>query len=40
VDVSKILVDESGFDVETIDSTIDELNLNSEKLFYAIKYGN
>ncbi len=39
VTVSSIEVTDSGFDVETIDNTIDELNTNSEELFYAIKYG-
>jgi len=39
VNVSEILVTDIGFDVKTIDNTIDELNNNTENLFYAIKYG-
>ncbi len=39
VTISPIEVSETGFDVETIDNTIDELNEKSEELFYAIKYG-
>ncbi|MFT5667530.1 MAG: putative ATP-dependent endonuclease of OLD family [Vicingaceae bacterium] len=39
VSVSPIDVTDAGFDVETIDSTIDDLNLHSEELFYTMKYG-
>lgn len=38
VTVKQIEVRNEGFDVETIDSTIDELNEKSEELFYAVKY--
>lgn len=38
--VSAIDVTDTGFDVKTIDSTIDKLNETSEELFYSIKYGN
>ena len=37
--VAPIEVTETGFDVKTIDSTIDRLNETSEELFYTIKYG-
>ncbi len=39
VTVSPIEVDEFGFDVKTIDETVDELNAVSEELYYSIKYG-
>ena len=39
VTVSDIKVTEMGFDVETIDETVDKLNEISEELFYSIKYG-
>uniref|UniRef100_UPI00404AE711 AAA family ATPase n=1 Tax=Gelidibacter sp. TaxID=2018083 RepID=UPI00404AE711 len=39
VTISPIKVSNTGFDVETIDKTIDELNDTSEELFYSIKYG-
>lgn len=39
VTISPIKVSNTGFDVETIDKTIDELNETSEELFYSIKYG-
>jgi predicted ATPase len=38
VTISPIEVTDTGFDVETIDKTIDELNDKSEELFYSIKY--
>lgn len=38
VTIKPIEVNEEGFDVETIDNTIDELNEKSEELFYAVKY--
>lgn len=38
VTISPIEISENGFDVETIDNTIDELNEKSESLFYALKY--
>jgi len=38
VTIKAIEVSDEGFDVETIDNTIDELNEKSEELFYAIKY--
>ncbi|PIY08885.1 MAG: hypothetical protein COZ18_09935 [Flexibacter sp. CG_4_10_14_3_um_filter_32_15] len=39
VTVSPIQVDDTGFDVETIDETVEKLNDISEQLFYSIKYG-
>jgi len=39
VTVSRIIVDECGFDVRTIDETVDKLNSISEDLYYSIKYG-
>jgi ABC-type multidrug transport system ATPase subunit len=39
VTVSPIVVDEFGFDVKTIDETVDKLNSISEELYYSIKYG-
>lgn len=38
VNVSPIEVTETGFDVKTIDTTIDELNKNSEELYFTLKY--
>ena len=37
--VEAIEVGETGFDVKTIDSTIDKLNETSEELFHVINYG-
>ena len=37
VTISPIPISKSGFDVETIDDTIDELNDISEELFYALQ---
>jgi len=37
--VEPIEVTETGFDVKTIDLTIDKLNETSEELFHAINYG-
>jgi predicted ATPase len=37
--VEPIEVSETGFDVKTIDSTIDKLNETSEELFHVINYG-
>ena len=39
VTVSPIKITETGFDVETIDNTVESLNEISEELFYSIKYG-
>jgi predicted ATPase len=39
VTISPVNVTETGFDVETIDKTINKLNEISEELFYSIKYG-
>lgn len=39
VTVSPISVNEYGFDVKTIDETVDKLNSISEELYYSIKYG-
>ncbi|MDO9512892.1 MAG: AAA family ATPase [Bacteroidales bacterium] len=39
VTVSDIEVDEFGFDVRTIDETVETLNQVSEEFFYTIKYG-
>lgn len=39
ITVSEIEVTEMGFDVSTIDNTVDVLNEVSEDLFYTIKYG-
>lgn len=38
VTIKPIEVTDVGFDVSTIDNTIDELNEKSEELFYAVKY--
>lgn len=38
--VKKILVSETGFDVETIDNAIRSLNEISEELYYTMRYGN
>lgn len=39
ISVRPIVVTENGFDVSTIDKTIEVLNNTSEELFYTIKYG-
>ena len=39
VSVDSLPVTDFGFDVPSIDNTIDNLNRTSEDLFYAIKYG-
>lgn len=39
VTVSSIPITEEGFEVSTIDNTIDKLNEISEELFYTLKYG-
>ena len=38
ITISPIKVTETGFDVKTIDQTVDDLNDVSEELFYSIKY--
>ncbi|MGE8433937.1 AAA family ATPase [Chryseobacterium joostei] len=38
VTIQKIEITDEGFDVETIDNTVDALNKVSEDLFYTIKY--
>ena len=38
-EVFQIDCDENGFDVETLDKTIEDLNDRSNQLFYALKYG-
>lgn len=40
VTIESIPISDSGFNVQTIDDTIDKLNDNSEELFFQIKYGN
>ncbi|WP_166461224.1 AAA family ATPase [Flavicella sediminum] len=40
VTVEPINVSETGFDVNTIDTTVDKLNEVSEDLFYSIKYSS
>ncbi|MBE7649265.1 ATP-binding protein [Tenacibaculum finnmarkense] len=40
VSIQEIDVTETGFDVNTIDKTVDELNEISEELFYSIKYSD
>lgn len=39
-EVKLIHIDESGFDVKTLDDTIDQLNNRSEELYYHLKYAN
>jgi predicted ATPase len=38
-EVKPIKIDQSGFEVSTLDSTIEELNKRSDELFYTLKYG-
>ncbi|VTQ01797.1 hypothetical protein [Sphingobacterium daejeonense] len=38
ISIKRIPINEFGFDVESIDNTIDELNNTTEELFYLIKY--
>lgn len=38
-EVTPIKFDKNGFDVETLDKTIEDLNDRSNQLFYALKYG-
>lgn len=38
VDVTRVPITETGFDIKTIDETIDKLNDTTEKLFYSIKF--
>jgi len=38
-EVVPIKCDKNGFDVETLDKTIEDLNDRSNQLFYALKYG-
>lgn len=39
-EVKPIKLDFHGFDVQTLDDTIEKLNSRSEELFYNLKYGN
>lgn len=38
-EVKHIIIDENGFDVETLDSTVEKLNEISDELYYTLKYG-
>ena len=38
VDVVSLPVDESGFEINTIDNSINLINEISEELFYSLKY--
>jgi ABC-type multidrug transport system ATPase subunit len=38
-EVKLIKIDETGFEVDTLDKTIDDLNHVSDKLYYTLKYG-
>lgn len=38
-EVKAIKIDEAGFEVETLDKTIEELNKISDELYYILKYG-
>ena len=38
-EIKSIKIDRNGFEVDTLDNTIDELNKISDDLFYTIKYG-
>lgn len=38
-DVRHIIIDENGFDVETLDSTVEKLNQISDELYYTLQYG-
>ncbi|KAA6341220.1 hypothetical protein EZS27_010965 [termite gut metagenome] len=40
VDVKSLLIDESGFEVKTIDNAIKKLNETSEELFCSLKYSD
>lgn len=40
VKIEKLIIDNSGFSVKSIDTTIDNQNKLAEKLYYGIKYGN
>jgi len=39
VEVKSIKIDANGFEVKTLDTTIDRLNEVSEELFYTLRYG-
>ncbi len=39
VDVERLPIGISGFDIPTVNATIDAQNLNSEEIYYALKYG-
>lgn len=38
-EIKSIKIDENGFEVSTLDNTIEELNKRSDELFYTLKYG-
>lgn len=38
-EVSAIKIDKNGFEVFTLDKTIEELNQRSDEIFYTLKYG-
>ena len=40
ITIQRLKVEESGFSVKSIDSTIDEQNSLAEELYYGIKYGD
>lgn len=40
VDVKEVKVQDTGFEVKSIDYTIEKQNEKAEELFYALKYGN
>lgn len=39
VEVKPIKIDKNGFEVSTLDNTIEELNKRSDELYYTLKYG-
>ncbi len=39
IEVKGIKIDINGFEVSTLDKTIDELNLRSDEIYYTLKYG-
>lgn len=38
-EIKSIKIDQNGFEVSTLDNTIEELNKRSDELFYTLKYG-
>lgn len=38
-EVKSIKIDQNGFEVSTLDKTIEQLNMRSDELFYTLKYG-